>query len=264
MDQPLVKPEDVNNAASWLGSSIISSNPNQVLIESDDRFIDRFDIHELNRNVDMLWVSQMKVEILKTIMSQECMTLTLAIDIRMIETAIEKSDKETDNDADTKCLFKAIILDGQHRWEAMKQIKQEMPDIRFKTWLIVYIVKNDNEIIQRLETLNKRRCFSQEDNDKVAVVKRFLDAFAQLHTNTFQSRRCIVKVRKSYILKTEKFIQKHRNTTTDQFRSRIQATSELYKPIWENQQSNTALAKIIHSTHLYQLVDSTCQWLLEV
>jgi hypothetical protein len=76
----------------------------------------------------MNWVSQKKVEVLKTIMSQECMTLTLAIDKRMIATAICEPEQELQGG------FKAIILDGQHRYEALKQLLQEMPHLKFKMW----------------------------------------------------------------------------------------------------------------------------------
>ena len=231
------------------------------MIDSDHTYIDRFAIHELNRNVDMAWVSQMKIEIMKTVMAEECMTLTLAIDKRQIETAMNEPDGHDQGG------FKAIILDGQHRWEAMRHLKEEVPGLSFNIWLIVYIVNNDAEILHRLETLNKRRAFSQADNDKIAVTQQFLEAFERLHTPSNQTRRCVVKVRKSRILKSDTFIAKHRTTTVEDFIARMIDISLQYKELWHSYEEKTrksVLNDVIRNTKLYQLADDTCNWLKEL
>lgn len=262
MTTDIVTSSHITYATEWLGKKVLSTNPNQVLLESDDTFIDKFAIHPLNRNVDMIWVSQMKVEVLKTVMAQECMTLTLAIDKRLIVQAMTDPDTNEDQGG-----FKAIILDGQHRWEAMKQLKEEIPTISFKIWIILYIVANDAEIVQRLDTLNKRRSFSKDDDDKVAVTKRFLDALSSIHTQEYQTRRSIGKVRKSAILKSDQFIKKHRHTTTKQFQESITSIASTYKESWEASQpycKSSSLCSTIQATKLYQLVDGTCEWLNKV
>jgi len=258
-----VTPESLVYAATWLGTGILSTNPNQVLLESNESFIDKFAIHALNRNVDMNWVSEMKVQLLKTVMAQETMTLTLAIDKRMVLQAIEEPEP---NDAQGGGGFKAIILDGQHRWEAMKQVKEEMPNIHFKIWLIVYIVENDIEIVQRLETLNKRRMFSRADDEKVAVMKRFLHGFGAVHTQEYQSRRCIGKIRKSPVLRSEQFIKRHRTTTAEQFTEKIKEIANAYQEIWEaaRNHTNPTLNLTIQNTGLYQLIDTSCSWLEKI
>jgi folylpolyglutamate synthase/dihydropteroate synthase len=272
MTDPVVTSEHVEFAARWLGKSMLSMNPTQVLLESDDSYIDKFAIHELNRNVDMAWVSQMKIEMLKTIMVQECMTLTLAIDVRLIATAMEQGEGDGESEGvmeegKEEGGFKGIILDGQHRWEAMKQLKQELPNAKFKIWLIVYIVNNDQEILQRLDTLNKRRHFSQADNDKVAVTKRFLEAFSRKHTCTYQSKRCIVNVRRSSILKSLEFIKKHKQTSVVEFEDKLNAVAEKYKDAWleaRRTSKKCTMNTVIYRTHMYQLIDITCQWLHEL
>jgi hypothetical protein len=251
----------VTYAASWLGTKMLSGNPNQVLIESNQSFLNRFAIHELNRNVDDNWVAQMKIEILKTKMAEECMTLTLAIDKRSIATALNEPDYNEEQGG-----FKAIILDGQHRFIAMKQLVQEMPSIKFNMWLIVYIVSSDAEIVSRLETLNKRRAFTKTDSDKVATLQRFLEAFQSIHHVENQTRRCIVKVRKSAILKSEKFTQKHKSTTVADFVDVLNKIAAKYKSSWEERglPKNSVLYNVVHDTKLYQLCDEECNWLYEV
>jgi hypothetical protein len=256
---PVVTTKEFSFAASILGTKILSCNPQQILVESDQSFLSRFTIHELNRNVDENWVHQMKVEIMKNAMAQECMTLTLAIDERMIQTAMAEPE------GDIHGGFKAIVLDGQHRLAGMKQLVQEMPSINFKIWLIVYIVKNDQEILNRLETLNKRRNFSDADNIKILVTKHFLEAFEAIHRPAHQSRRCIMNVRKSPILKSDAFIKKHRLTTVDKFESKIRVVSEMYKARAEECEGKKGtLFEVIKSTGLHQLIDNSCNWLMEL
>ena len=231
-------------------------------MESDESFIDRFSVHALNRHVDTNWVSEIKVELLKTIMANECMTLTLAIDKRMVAQAVEDPEIHVEQGG-----FTAIILDGQHRWQAMKQLKEEMSCVKFKIWLVIYIVENDTEIIQRLETLNKRRTFSRSDDEKVAVIKRFLQGFCELHTEEYQSRRCIGKIRKSPILRSEQFIKRHRTTTAEQFTEKIKVIASQYLEIWDAAKAHTrnnTLYTTIEKTGLYQLVDESCKWLTQV
>ena len=259
-----VSSEHLTYAANWLGTKMLCVSPNQVLVESDNTFIPRFSVHELNRNVDMNWVSHMKVEVLKTILSKECMTLTLAIDERMIATALAEPENEDQGG------FKAIILDGQHRYEAMRQIIKEMPTIQFNIWLVVYVVRNDAEILSRLETLNRRRNFSESDNDKIAVTQRFLEAFdhyTNRHGATISTRRCVVKVRKSHILKSPKFVALHRMTTTDQFIDRLAQISTKYKCAWEDYADKvptSVLHDVVAKTQLHQLVDEHAAWLTEL
>lgn len=259
-----VSAEHLAYAAQWLGSKMLCTSPNQVLLESDHTFLDRFTIHELNRNVDVNWVSQMKVEVLKTIMSKECMTLTLAIDKRMIATAIAEPENEDQGG------FKAIILDGQHRYEAMRQLLREMPALEFNIWLVVYVVSNDAEILSRLETLNRRRNFSQSDNDKIAVTQRFLEAFEHYSNREGESmstKRCIVKVRKSPILKSPKFVSAHRMTTTAQFIEKLAQVSTQYKRMWDayaEKVPKSVLHDVVKKTKLHQLVDEHANWLNEV
>ena len=126
------------------------------------------------------------------------------------------------------------------------------------------MVGNDAEIINRLEALNKRRNFSQADNDKVAVTQRFLQAFETFIDHTLSTKRCIVRVRKSPILKSEAFIIKHRHTTPEQFASKIMSVGEKYRETWESQDKKSMLHSIVSKTKLYQLADEKALWLTQL
>jgi hypothetical protein len=252
-------------AATKLGRKILTGGATQILIESDNTFIDMFEVHEMNRNIDEQWVKEMKTEVLKTSIAKECMAITLAVDERMIRRAMTEPDNSEQDGG-----FKAIILDGQHRVAAMKALKYEMPSLSYDIWLTVYIVEDDNAIIKRLEELNKRRPFTQDDTNKLYVVKRFMEAFEQLHKKENETRRCIQNVRKSPIIKSLTFIKKHNNTSVNEFITKIQNISIQYKSRWNtivdnnSKIQNLVLGQVINRTKLFQLCDETHNWINEI
>ena len=258
----IVTAAHIEYAASLLGTKLLSSTPTQALIESNQSYIDRFDVHEINRNVDRQWVAQMKMEIMKTIMASECMTLTLAIDERLIKMAMSDSDNQDNQDNQEFGGFRAIILDGQHRIAAMKEIMREMPSTTFKMWLIVYLVKDDLDIKTKLEAINLRRTFSQADTDKVAVTMNFLTAFERATAAETRPRRCLQRVRKSAILKSEAFVAKHRTTTVAEFETKIRKSStDCANGSNGTNARKSAVNCTVAVTGLYQLFDASCSWL---
>lgn len=257
-----VSNQHVDYAASLLGTKLLHSKTNQALILSNHTYLDRFDIHEVNRNVDMQWVDKMKTQMLKAVLAQECMTLTLAIDSRLIVAALEEPDN-TDNGG-----FKAIILDGQHRWHAMRQLVKEMPSITFEIYLIVYLVNDDRDIHTKLCDINMRRNFSQADADKVQVTMRFLEAFDSFFNTEdpiMKARRCVLNVRKSPILKSEQFIKKHNNTSVEDFVTKLRDVADEHRGKFEaSAGKRTVPYAVACQTGLYQLLEAQCDWLHDV
>ncbi len=263
----MVTDNHLNHAVNMVGTKMLwlSDNQKQALVESDTSFITCFEKHAINRNVNIEWVQQMKVEIMKMAFSKECTTLTLAIHKDSILTVLVDFDENEANGG-----FKAIILDGQHRWEAMMQLKKEMPDFNMKIMLVIYIVENEDELLHRLRILNKRLTFTQEDNDKVNITKRFIEAFNQIVTPQNMAKRCIQKVKKSAILQSDAFTNKHKLTTVEKFNKAIIKVSNDYYEKYTGKLSSdskfckSVTAEVIKITKLYQLVDDTCAWISEI
>jgi hypothetical protein len=208
----------------------------------------------------------MKLEIIKMARTGECMTLTLAIDERDVKIAMEDPEIGMEQGG-----FKAIILDGQHRWEAMMELLQEIPDMIYNIWLVVYLVLSDEEIDARLKALNKRRNFSQDDTDKVATITRFFQAFDAIIKSENMRRRCVQKVRKSDIFNTPAFIKKNKHKNVQQFTDALYMIAQSRRQYWETRINETdgkigktVLGDVIRSTKMYQLMDETCKWLNEL
>ena len=126
-------------AAEYLGTHILHRNEGkQALVLSNNNFIDMLQLHELNRDIDAVWVQSMKNEILKNVLSGEAMTLTVVIDVREVKRYINNEEHEVGEEPG----FKAFIVDGQHRWMAMKELVKEIPSISFPVYLMVYMVQS--------------------------------------------------------------------------------------------------------------------------
>jgi hypothetical protein len=255
--------EKLNFAANLLGTRILTSNGTQCLIESNNTFIHFFQKHAINRNVDPEWVKMMKMEIVKMAHIGECMTLTLAIDERDVKLAMEDPEIDVEQGG-----FKAIILDGQHRWEAMMELHKDMPEMIYKVWLVVYLVRNDEEIDTRLMALNKRRNFSQDDTDKVQTTARFFQAFDEVIKPENSRRRCVQKVRKSEFINEPSFIKKHKDKSVQEFKDALHVVAQLHKTQWDVEKARNPKLKtnvigvVIDTTNLYQMIDDSCRWLL--
>lgn len=256
----------LNFAASLLcdHGKIISGGGHQLLLESNDKYLHMFKKHAINRNVDPQWVQEMKIELLKTIACGESMTLTLAIDTRDIEVAIKEPDTEIQGG------FKAIILDGQHRWEAMVELKKSNPGLHFNLWLVVYVVSSDSEIEERLKSLNKRRTFSQADTDKVNTLRTFLKTLNDLVTDKNANRRCVQNIRNSAALKSETFLNAHKFTSDAEFKAAMIRIAAKYKQMYEekiiadSKFARSVVADVVNVSKLYQLIEDPAKWLQQL
>lgn len=245
----------LNYAASILGTKIISYKDHQCLIESNNTYIRFFERHPMNRHVDMDWVKELKSEMLSMLLAKECTMIDLAVNINDIETAIRDPDYTKEQGG-----FKAIILDGQHRIEALKQIVQENKDISFDIWLRVFIVNRDEDIIKRIDTLNKRRGFNQSDIDKQGTVQNFLLAIQQIIGSSNLKRQYYIKIKNSKILNDKNWINKNKLNTTQDFIKKINNISlkyiNQYECKIEDEKFNRSIInQTIKDTNMYQFIE---------
>jgi hypothetical protein len=254
---------DLAEALKWLGNVVYCdpNGTNQAFLCSDVSFVGHFDVDPANRSVNDEWVREMKKEIVALHAKNEMMTLTAAIDKRTIAAFIHAKD----NDEDLG-MFKAILLDGQHRWTALKQLRDEKPKVEFKFFLIVYIVESDDEIRQRLLQLNKRREFTTSDAAEVDGRLKFLKAWNQ-STLGSENRVCVRRIRNHELLRnasivkclmkmSESEIHKKLYEIASSYEGRYKASSDRFK--------KSVAGQIIRSTGLYQLVNEDGQWLEEI
>ena len=257
----------LNHAASILGTKIISSKDHQCLIESNSTFMKFFERHPMNRHVDMDWVKELKSEMMKMIMAKECTMIDLAVSKIDIETAVKDADPTKDQGG-----FKAIILDGQHRMEALKQIANEIPANTFDIWLRVFIVDNDEDVINRIEILNKRRGFNQSDIDKQATNKNFLAAVEKKIGTANLRRQYYIKLKKAAKLNDKTWVNNHKNMTVTQFCNKLDTIAQdhyaRYLGMIKDQNgsdtkfSKSAIGQIIKESKMFQfIVEDPNEWI---
>jgi hypothetical protein len=251
--------EIYNELAKKLGGQIVNiGSSSQIMIVTTNKYIGKFYRHPINRNINEEWVQNIKNSVLNTIMAKESMVINVAFDSR-------DAKREFYGDPDDTSLgVKAIILDGQHRWQAMMEINEYHPDKVYTVILMVYIVHNDKDIMKRISDINKRLPYSQEDMDRSHVKTTFYSAFEEIVTSDNMKRRCIQNVCKSSIINDLSFVKKHKNKTKDDFITALNEVSKKYEKIWMGErEKNTRITtgRIIEQYKLYQLTDETCNWM---
>lgn len=263
-----VTDEHIKAACDYIGKSILYANspvnPKQIMVLSDLSFLDKFDEHPLNRSTDPHWVDQMMAQMLSVSMKNEVPILDIAININDIKAYLTAM-----NEGEDMPIYKAIILDGQHRWKAMLKIKNTMPHVNMNIILHVHVCNDADEIVLTLNAINNRRPFTDDHAEMVNMNKRFHDAIDSVVTKKNKNRRCVTKVKGHIkILKSPEFFKKYVNYTTEDFKKAIGKIAENYKSKWmdfltENEKNaKTALSQVVNETGLYQLVDNSHEWIM--
>jgi len=259
---PMTMPQKIEWIAKHYGPNIASFST-QCIIHGDQNTLKGIERHPMNRLVDMSWVNNLKSDMLTMIMNQEIIMMDIAINTNDIVIAENDGDKTQIMNG-----FKAIILDGQHRTEALKMILKESPALKFSIIYRVFLVESDAQIIDRIHKLNKRRAFDQNDTDKQYTVANFLAAMTALTSDSDMNHRQYTKMmKKSKILNDLAFINKHKNKSIDNFKNAILRIAAKYKPEYDNQIatnakfSKSALCKLIHEHKMYQFILDPTEWM---
>lgn len=246
-----IEAKHFDEAAKYLGRQIIDAGDNtrQALILSDASYISRFTLGSVNRNINPAWKDEMKKTIKQLHERKERYTAVACIDVRHVQGAIEDPDAAHD--------FKAIILDGQHRMEALKELCLEDPAYRtYSFWMILYLVQSDDEMHQLLIDLDKRQAFSEEDTTAVTLRLRFIQAFKEL-TEGQETRRCVTGTLNHPVLRDSDILSQLKKHTKQSLKSLMLKCASEHKKSYEQSclPSKGALAQTIQITKLYQLVN---------
>ena len=239
-----------DEAAKYLGRSIIDpgDKTRQALVLTDASFLDRYTLGSVNRNVNVQWVSEIKEEMRQLHERKERTVCTACIDVRHIKGALEDPEAARD--------FKAVLLDGQHRFSALSELCRE--DEKYKAysfWVVLYIVQSDEEMEQLLRDMDKRIVFTEDDVVTIDVRMRFIKAFKEL-TAGQETRRCITGTINHPVLRDPKITEALRRLPKDAIISLIQKSAAEYKEKFEQSRlKKSALLDVIEKTKLYQLIE---------
>ena len=238
------------NALKVIGQSVLDcSSKKQAMCLSSARKCDKYSLSSINRNVDMKWVNEIKTNILQMKKDDIKTTISICIDLNDVRACFE--DKEAEED------FKAMIIDGQHRVEAMKQLCREDRDFDYSFYLIVYICENSNEMQDLFINLNKHLPITQINIKEKDTRKRFVDAFSRCTINC-DDRRCIQRTKNHPILRNMNVMTKLYTMSVSEIEEAIYSIAKKYKEEFKNSQKlkpTSVVYRTIKTTKTYQLVD---------
>jgi hypothetical protein len=253
-------PKYFDEAAKFLGKNIIDNGEHtrQALIVTDATFLDRYTLGSINRNINPQWVSEIKASMRQLYERKERTMCTACIDVRHVKGAIEDPEAARD--------FKAVLLDGQHRFSALFELCKE--DDKYKTyefWVVLYLVQNDEEMEQLLRDMDKRIVFTDDDVVTIDVRMRFIKAFKEL-TAGQETRRCVTGTLNHPVLRDPKITEILRKLPKEAIKSMIAKTAYEYKDKFEQSRlKKSALLDVIEKTKLYQMIEwQSGMWIREM
>lgn len=236
-------------ALTFLSEKVLDISNKQALCICDFSHLDRFTLGSINRNVKPEWVKEMKKSIQEMHAIGRRTTVTVAIDLRDIKIALEDSEAAQD--------FKAVIIDSQHRWMAMKELRQQHPGMDYKFWLVVYIIESEEDMKTLLFDLDRRLDITPDDKMQIEIRKRFVEAFSKI-TEGHEKRRCVQRTKNHPILRDADVMRALARLSVDEMISKMKDCAKLYKREYED--AGLPRSSVIHSTveatKLYQMI----QW----
>jgi hypothetical protein len=247
----IINAEHIEEATRLLGKKMLDyvDGGRQALLLTDQTYLCRFGLGAVNRDVNFKWVDKLKMEMMRLAGSRERTTITVCINLVDIQQAIEEQNGASD--------FKSTILDGQHRVEALKQLYEDNPGMKYEFYCMVYIVSKENEMMKLIEDFDKRLIISTKDKKVMQSRSVFMEAFLAHIPNEHHHRRCITGTKNHKLLREEVIVQAMEAITTkEEMVQRMENTIQKYKQIYDRERpkSTSILAKVIEDSKFYPLI----------
>ena len=166
-----VDPRVLNAALEYVTTKVleVSDGGTQALGAADFSKLDALKLGSANRNVSAEWVNDLvRTMFMELHERRERTMLTLCIDLREVQAALE--------DPEARAAFRAVILDGQHRWTAMRAIRDAYPGTNIPFWVTVHLVRTDEEQQDIITRLDRRSPITDVDRVVMEARARFKEA----------------------------------------------------------------------------------------
>lgn len=262
-----VTTEHMTAAAVYLGgndpANLVYASGHQAFVVSHTSQLDKLRVHAINRPIHAAWVRVMKEEIKKTASMHEMMTLCVAVDVGDVHRHLHCDPDEEPEP------FYAWILDGQHRLQAMKELRDECPILEYRFMLVVYVTQSDEHFRYRLNALNKRREFDAGDVGRVDARTRFMYALARL-VGEHMNRQCVARFRAKVTegLRDEAVLRKLSAMSEEDICAWLKRVGERFRAIsWDAhvaahpKDRANAFGKTVAATGLYQMIAPNAAWM---
>ena len=189
-------PEDTKSALEYVTTRVldVADGGTQALGISDFTKLDAMKLGSMNRNVNAQWVADLVKTMFQELHTKRERTmLTLCIDLTQVSAALV--------DEEARASFCAVILDGQHRWSAMKAIREAYPGTNIPFWVTVHLVHSDAEQQDIIAKLDRRSNITDIDRMVMESRKRFKDALMCAVGPSNLRRHCFIEAADHAVLR---------------------------------------------------------------
>lgn len=236
----------------------VADGGTQALGASDFSKLDAMKLGSMNRNVDPAWVA----DLVKTMFNElhakrERTMLTLCIDLTQVQAALE--------DDEARAGFRAVILDGQHRWTAMRDIRDAYPGTNIPFWVTVHLVRSDAEQQEIIAKLDRRSRITDVDRAVMESRRRFKDALMCAVGTANLRKHCFIEAADHAVLREPRVCAALARVATsgDAVRAMIDGCSAAYEGRWADCVKGAlkgSQRSIVKATKLYFFMADPREW----
>jgi hypothetical protein len=248
------------------GRNAVVVTPDELVVIADASVVHKLRWHSANRDIHRPHVEALKSRIVLSLVQAVPEPIALMVGLVRPDMA---DHLEALRESPEPAEFQLPIIDGQHRWTALKELMNEMaPDVirRVVIKLTVYLCNDDAHLARRLETVNFVHKWGDADHETVRVRNAFVRALDLALGEEWSGRKPTKTVAGCAVLRDESWTRQHWGTGDDVFEHEIRKLAqsehaEEWKQLAKGIRSSLVLAQAIRGSQLWQLADTTHEWI---
>ena len=235
----------------------VAEGGTQAMGVADFSKLDVMKLGSTNRNVNAEWVQELVTTMFQELNARrERTVLTLCIDTSQLKAATE--------DEDARAGFRAVILDGQHRWSAMRAIRDAYPGTNIPFWVVVHLVRSDAEQQAIIDRLERRSPITDVDRGVVDARMRFKNALMTLVGAGNLRKHAFIEAADHAVLREPRVCAGlARLGGIDAMRAALEGVSAEYEPLYRDCHKASlrgSARTVIRDTRLYFFMADPREW----
>ena len=238
----------------------------ELVVITDASVVHKLRWHSANRNIHPPHVAALKSRIVLSLLQDVPEPIALVAGLVRPDMA---DHLEASRESPETGEFQLPIIDGQHRWTALKELMGEMaPDVisRVVVKLTIYLCNDDARLSWRLDTINFVHKWGDADHETVRVRNAFVRGLDRAIGDDWSGRKPTKTVAGCSVLRDENWTRQHWGMGEEFFEGEIRRLAESehaeeWKQLARAVKSSLVLGQAIRSSQLWQLADTTHEWI---
>lgn len=246
---------DDDRIRSLFPGKFIYRRNTKLQFEFSDRDLDALYLSPYNRSIDRSHALKLKDDFIKDNAFDNKIVTTLLLAV-VRDDLLKKSDSP----------LRIFIVDGQHRWTAMKALAKEYSSLKFDFIGDVEVVKRESDISDMVKSFQANcRALSSTSLEGITARSKFHEAMVRIvrRGGEMENRQCVRYVLLSPLMKDGTSLNRILNKMNiAEIEDRIIDIAKEYRRRYDvSRDASRTRRLVIQKTGLYQLAFRADEWL---